>query len=242
MRILAILLILTACSTATAQVDVPKRQGKTAPQWLEQLPASDAKSRVRACQSLGDFGREGTTAVGPLAKLLIDNNADVRFAAADALRRIGPPAKDAVPALIKVVKEDEDIGVRLAAIKALGGIGPHAKAAVMALVAAAAADREGQVTLAVVEALSGIGVANKDTKELLSMTMHDANPALRVAALRTWAEIIADADADRDVLIPALGDSSSEIKFAALQAWGRGGASTPASLKAAIRLLAEPQS
>jgi HEAT repeat protein len=48
------------------------------------------------------------------------------------LGQIGPAAKEAVPALIAVLK-DEDSELRASAATALGGIGPAAKEAVPAL-------------------------------------------------------------------------------------------------------------
>ncbi len=60
----------------------------------------------------------------------------MRRIAAFALGKIGPAAKEAVPALIAALK-DEDKDVRVYAASALGHIGPAAKEAVPALEAAA---------------------------------------------------------------------------------------------------------
>jgi HEAT repeat protein len=54
---------------------------------------------------------------------------------AEASRTIGPEAKEAVPALIAALK-DQDAGVRWEAATALGEIGLEAKEAVPALIAA----------------------------------------------------------------------------------------------------------
>jgi hypothetical protein len=63
---------------------------------------------------------------------LKDKDKGTRIAAAFALGKIGPAAKDAVPALIEALK-DKDRDVRSTAAQALSGIGPAAKAAVPAL-------------------------------------------------------------------------------------------------------------
>ncbi len=59
------------------------------------------------------FGQD----VSELVKDLKDKSADVRRSAADALGRIGPEAKAAVPALSEALK-DEDPDVRLSAVRA----------------------------------------------------------------------------------------------------------------------------
>ena len=61
---------------------------------------------------------------------LKSHDADVRRAAARALGDIGPDAKDAVPALIEALEDDE---VSLIAIWALGQIGPAARSAAPAI-------------------------------------------------------------------------------------------------------------
>ena len=58
-------------------------------------------------------------AVTPLAKALLDEDAEVRTLAAHALGAIGRPAKDASPALKKALK-DRNAEVRQAAEEALG--------------------------------------------------------------------------------------------------------------------------
>jgi len=67
-----------------------------------------------------------------LNEALSDGYCEVRKDAAFALGRIGPRAKDAVPSLIRSLK-DENKHVRREAVWALGAIGPSAKAAVPAL-------------------------------------------------------------------------------------------------------------
>ena len=77
--------------------------------------------------------------IPPKIQLLISalrsEDSGVRRQAAAALGKIGPAAKAAVPALIKVLKENyESIEVREQAEAVLGKIGPAAKAAVPALI------------------------------------------------------------------------------------------------------------
>jgi hypothetical protein len=51
-----------------------------------------------------------------------------------SLTQIGPAAKDAVPALIRVLSDDRDMTVRAAAADALAALGPAASAAVPTLI------------------------------------------------------------------------------------------------------------
>jgi HEAT repeat protein len=73
-----------------------------------------------------------------------------------ALGRLGPKAKSAVPALVKVLNDKNEI-IRRDAAFALGRIGPKAKAAVPALIEKI--DEFGLVREEVIEALKNIGVA-----------------------------------------------------------------------------------
>src|SRR5205807_656106 len=89
-----------------------------------------------------------------------DKVAAVRAETADALRRIGPDAKAAVPALAGALK-DTDVTVQRLAARALGAIGPGAKDAVPALIAGLNnSDSAGECLLA-------LGAIGPDAKEAL---------------------------------------------------------------------------
>lgn len=79
--------------------------------------------------------QENASSVSDLIQQLRSHDAGVRSSAADALEKIGPGAKEAVPGLIVALK-DQDGGVRSSAADALGSIGRDAKEAVPALSAA----------------------------------------------------------------------------------------------------------
>ena len=85
---------------------------------------------------------------------LKDKDEGVRGGAAIALGKIGPAAKDAVPALITAIK-DKHQNVRWRAAEALGKIGPVAKVAVPALNEALTDENE-DVRVAAVQALDKI--------------------------------------------------------------------------------------
>ena len=91
----------------------------------EYIPASEA-----AAEALGKIGVAGRQA---LIEALKDTEPWLFVVAADALAKIGPDAKAAVPALIEAVKDNVE-SVRSRAAYTLGKIGPEAKAAVPALI------------------------------------------------------------------------------------------------------------
>ena len=91
----------------------------------------------------------------PLTQALQDEAEAVRWAAVGALRRTEPKAIDALPALIEVLAENENVKVRQAAAAALGGIGPEATEAIPALIQALE-DEDAQVREAAIGALKNI--------------------------------------------------------------------------------------
>jgi HEAT repeat protein len=96
----------------------------------------------------------------------------LRRSVLESLGRMGPLAKEAVPAMADALKKDKDADVRKAVARALGEMGVHAKAAVRTLGAALKDEDVGVQTAA---ALS-LGEIGPDAK--------DAVPALTAAQIR----------------------------------------------------------
>jgi hypothetical protein len=84
------------------------------------------------------------------------NRVAERTMAAVCLRKMGPMAEPAIPALARVLKEDEDIGVRCNAVWALAAIGRGDSTAISTLVSAQA-DRDEHVVNAAAAALLDFG-------------------------------------------------------------------------------------
>ena len=97
---------------------------------LADKSSSVGSAAVRAIASLGP------EAVPALLEVLKGKKSPVLvIRAAEAIGRIGPQAKTAVPLLVQMLKSS-DWGMRASAITALGAIGPDAKAALPAIVQA----------------------------------------------------------------------------------------------------------
>ena len=129
--------------------------------------------------------RIGGPAVPALVEILNGPNRDMRVCAAEALGKIGPAARSAVPSLIRAIerpepKHEPEILVAYA-IRALGRIGPEANAAVPALNAYLVRDQEGEYDFDAVQALDRIGAP--PVKILLDAFLRkgDSNVAAQLA-------------------------------------------------------------
>lgn len=181
-------------------------------------PRTDPKELDTAMVAARALGRIGGTAVPALAKALPEPDREIREHAALALARIGPPAKAAVPALIKVLQDEKaDDGVRGAAARALAAIGPDAGEAVPALVAALKQPRQALVE-PVFHALAEIG---KSAVPALVGLLQDKNPYLRQQAARALGEIGREALPAVPALTTALKDQDRALSAQAAEALGR---------------------
>ena len=140
------------CPSGTVSDSNPRRK-----------PAVLARRRLRDDKEwritpAANVKREGCS-LSELIESTKDANPEVREEAANALNEMGPAAKAAVPALIRLL-DDKAKGVRQDAALAFGAIGPDAKASVPALIKLLD-DKENGVRLNAAQALGAIGPAAK---------------------------------------------------------------------------------
>jgi HEAT repeat protein len=145
---------------------------KAIPQLLEALKAQDWKVKVIAAHALGLFGKRAQSTIPALSNLIQDENADVRFVAAQALGDIGTEA--VVPALTKAL-QDKDENVRVSAADAFLKIVSVAKPAKPVLIAALW-DGNWFVRSKVASTVLALGLDSSDITEL-------AKDEVRIASL-----------------------------------------------------------
>jgi hypothetical protein len=114
--------------------------------------------------------------------LLAAPEAQDRRHAVEELRKIGPAAAEALPALIAAIG-DADKEVRWAAAKPIGNIGPAAAEAVAAL-AAALDDADKEVRQAAAKPIGKIGPAAAEALPALIAAIGDADKEVRWAAAK----------------------------------------------------------
>jgi Uri superfamily endonuclease len=171
---------------------------------LQALSAGSDEHREAAAQALGRFG---AAAVEPLAALLADESADLRWWAARALAEVGP--KGAVPLLAGALG-DADPDVRACAALALGHIGDGAAAGDLA---ARLSDESTYVASVVGDALSMIG---EEAVDALAERLDDDSAHVRLLAVRALSRI----HSQRAIgpLLGVLEDSSYLVRYYANEA------------------------
>lgn len=98
-----------------------------------QLRSKLAPDRIRACDEISKLRGDGAAAVPDLIKLYgTEKNENVKVAILDAFKWIGPAAKEAVPLLVRALK-DEFWKIRREAAEALGTVGAEGEQAKQAL-------------------------------------------------------------------------------------------------------------
>src|ERR1035438_4599341 len=167
---------------------------------------------------------------------------DVRRQAAMRLSHLGPAAKEAVPALTKLLQEAKEPEVRAYAGLALSGIGPTAKDAVSALIKVLGDDREPEVRMFAAAALGGIGPAKGALPALVKALQEDNDPDVRKAA----AGALVGIGSAKDV-VPALvkalqEDEEPEVVAAAATALGDIGPAAKDAVQTLCKVLAENKS
>jgi len=132
------------------------------------------------------FAKIGGPAVPPLLDILQGLDRDMRVCAADALGQIGPPARAAIPILIRAVEHPEgDLNAEIlvrTAVKALGRIGPAAKEAGPAITKILSNDNIDIFNVTI--ALDGIGVS--PAKQVLDRFLHEEDMYEKNALALVW--------------------------------------------------------
>lgn len=147
----------------------------------------------------------------------------VRGRAAAIIGRIGPPAKEAVPALIATL-EDKNSQTRAEVLFALAAIGPDAKAAVPAIVQSIQ-DQDINVRYGACYALGKIGPAAVTAKPELTENLTQADQFLAMTSAWALAQIdpqcSVTAPKSVPVLVKALAEPEPMVRIHAAESLGR---------------------
>ncbi len=129
---------------------------------------------------------------------LLQDSADEeeRRSAAEALGKIGPSARNAVPALIEALENDADSKGAWTAANALAKIGPDAEAAVPALIRALQRDEDESGAWAAAHALTEIAPRDREVISALVKMSETGPPHMR------WAVV---------VVLPNIGPGVKEV-------------------------------
>ena len=201
------------------------------------VPALIEALRSQDVAVAGELRGNGTFMFGAM------EDAPIRLIAAEALGRIGPGAKAAIPDLIAAMS-GPDSRVRSEAARALGAIGPEAALAIPELVRLLTRGplrvrsmRRGYVALTAQwsqDALVQIGAAA--VPALLEL-LRDNDPEVRIAAIETLGKLETKATAAIPQLIADLNDTEPRIRTAAAQALGGIGEENAAVIAAMVARL-----
>jgi HEAT repeat protein len=143
--------------------------------------------RWSAARALGRIGPVEGSRVGvdALIPLLTDPDLDVRLATAVAFERLGPVAKDAVPALAQSIMNthvtQRAAMMRAASMRALVGIGTDSVSALPAI-AEGLTDADARVRRIAAESLGRFGPAARGTVPALTRALDDPDADVRRAA------------------------------------------------------------
>lgn len=191
---------------------------------------TDKSEHVReaSAKALGDMKEAARGAVGVLAVALKDRHAGTRTAAANALRKLGKDARDALADLQAVLRDDKQERLtRVHCALALGRIGsPDALPAVPALKEILGdARNHPEVRKACADALSDLGKDAADAAPTLGavLTARDADLTLRRACADALDQIGADSRPALSSLRAALKDDDQHVRSRSLHAISRMG-------------------
>lgn len=181
---------------ATAKLDSLGVKARAAVPVLIDLLKSDKDPAIRmhAALNLLDIGAEPDEILEPLIKGLSDRDADVQIGVAHALRRLGPKAAPAVPA----------IRTRLAAL------GNRAKPKLVHW------DQDCRLTL--IETLGAIGTESLPAVPELIVVLENSQPAIRAAAARVLGTLGKEAASAVPALEKLVKDKEAKVREAAEEA------------------------
>lgn len=196
--------------------------GPAAPSLAKALDSPDSGLCLDAANALTAIGPEAVSAIDAIAKHLLDETArrDERIALLQATAAIGPPAKQAIPAVNTLLSRKE-IPVQVAAAETLGRIGSGDPEALKKLgeVLKDTRNTPQAVQFAVLRAIASMGAKGGTAVADVKAYQDQAkDTSAKVWASATLVALGSDADANAKVVLAALKDTAPTAKTARVAA------------------------
>jgi HEAT repeat protein len=207
---------------------LPATRLDTARDALVMALRTDKSARVReaAAFALGQQTGDPGAVVAALAAALRDEHSGPRSKAADALRRLGREARDALPELRQALSDPaNDRLTRTQAALAIGRIGPPEAVTAVPDLAAVLADVKAPtvVRTAAAEGIGSFGADAGGAVQVLAavLTSADSDTDVRRAAAAALDQLGSTARTALPALLEALKDADKFVRCLALHAIGR---------------------
>jgi HEAT repeat protein len=205
---------------------------------------------LNTAKALWNINQKPDDVVPLLTRFLVGQGLGITREVCDILCHMGPAAKDAVPALVRVLQGENSWGVQSAVAEALCAIGPEARAAIPTLVEALkdpfsaqwAASVLGNIGPEAVPALiQGLRIGDADTRAWTADALGQIGPAATAAVgdlttllqdkppVRWWAAIALAEIQPSPAALPVLIETMQAVEYeqdarcAAAEALGRMG-------------------
>jgi HEAT repeat protein len=192
-----------------------------APALAKALDSNDSSLCLDAANALAAIGPEAVSAIDAIAKHLLDETGrrDERIALLQATAAIGPPAKQAIPAVNTLLTRKE-IPVQVAAAETLGKIGAGDPEAIKKLGEVLKVTSNPQaIQHAVLRALAGMGAkGNSAALDVKVYQDQTRDAASKVWASATLVALGSDADTNAKAVLAALRDAAPTAKTARVAA------------------------
>ncbi len=193
--------------------------------------------RVSITAAVDGLQQIGLPAVPALVEALGDPHVHYRRPIAHTLYWIGPPV-EAVPALVRAIKEEDDGMTRTWAAGALGKVGPDAKAAVPTLIEALSDDNR-RVRSSAVRALGRIGPDAKAAVPAITARLSDKEELVRSGAAGALIAFGPHAKSAVPELIKTLKDDYYYARARSVKALGSIGPDARSAVPPLIQMLGD---
>jgi HEAT repeat protein/pectate lyase len=212
-------------------------ESEAATQALLKVLREDENDGVRgeAMTALSRMSLTDATFVTAFIRAGSDSNVVVRRMATEALGRAGEHAAHAVPVLVKLLHDANDVNCQFGAAWALSQVGPTAKAAVPDLVAALGSV-DGRVYGQAAETLRGLG---ENAVPGLRNGLASSDPHVRLQAALTLRRIGPPARPACPDLVRCAADKNPAVRLGAARALGRIGTGSADAVTALTRRLTD---